>query len=42
MNVVTQHTDTISHQVFSSENDLKNELEDLIYYQDEPFSSTGM
>lgn len=42
MNAVTDETSALSHQVFSTAAELKQELEDLIYYQDEPFSSTGM
>ncbi|MBS7007119.1 asparagine synthase (glutamine-hydrolyzing) [Anaerostipes sp.] len=42
MEEVSKATDTIPHQVFADEEDLKCELEDLIYFQDEPFSSTGM
>lgn len=42
MQAVTNATDTIAHQVFSNDDGLKEELMDLIYTQDEPFSSTGM
>lgn len=42
MNAVVEATDVIAHQVFSNDEDLKKELKDLIYTQDEPFSSTGM
>lgn len=42
MEAVTKQTNTIPHQIFSSETDMKKELRELIYYQDEPFSSTGM
>lgn len=42
MNAVVNETDVIAHQVFSDEKGLIDELMDLIYTQDEPFSSTGM
>lgn len=42
MHAVTEETKTISHQIFLDDSDLKKELNDLIYTQDEPFSSTGM
>lgn len=42
MKAVENSTDVIPHQIFSKVSGLKNELEDLIYFQDEPFSSTGM
>lgn len=42
MKAVVDETKVIAHQVFSDEKGLIDELTDLIYTQDEPFSSTGM
>lgn len=42
MDAVTKETNTIPHQVFSDNNELLDEIQDLIYTQEEPFSSTGM
>lgn len=42
METVEKEANTISHHVYIDEKKMRDELSKLIYFQDEPFSSTGM